>query len=90
MGPLLPFTLGSIALYSGASDPAGGYWMITDGRAISRTVYAAYFALVGTTFGPGNGSTTFNIPNIERRRAGKSVALPFLVLIREPSCGVAA
>lgn len=38
-----------------------------DGREISRTVYAAYFALVGTTYGPGNNTTTFNIPNMKGR-----------------------
>lgn len=35
-----------------------------DGRAISRTTYSDYFAIVGTTFGSGNGSTTFNIPDL--------------------------
>lgn len=34
-----------------------------DGRAISRTTYADYFSLIGTTFGAGDGSTTFNIPD---------------------------
>ncbi|MDY4611888.1 MAG: phage tail protein [Sphaerochaetaceae bacterium] len=38
-------------------------WMYCDGRAVSRTAYAALFAMIGTTFGSGNGSTTFNIPN---------------------------
>ena len=39
-------------------------YMVADGREISRTDYAEYFALVGTTWGSGNGSTTFNIPNV--------------------------
>jgi microcystin-dependent protein len=38
-------------------------YMFEDGRAISRTTYAALFSIIGTTFGAGNGSTTFNIPN---------------------------
>lgn len=38
-----------------------------DGREVSRTVYAAYFALVGTTYGPGNNTTTFNIPKMDGR-----------------------
>jgi microcystin-dependent protein len=37
------------------------------GQAISRTVYAAAFAVLGTTFGPGDGSTTFNVPDIRGR-----------------------
>jgi microcystin-dependent protein len=42
-------------------------FMRADGREINRTVYAAYFTLVGTTYGPGNNTTTFNIPNIKDR-----------------------
>lgn len=40
----------------------GGDWRFCDGAAISRTTYATLFALIGTTFGAGDGSTTFNIP----------------------------
>lgn len=43
--------------------PAGMEVVPCDGRAISRTTYASYFALVGTAFGAGDGSTTFNIPD---------------------------
>jgi microcystin-dependent protein len=67
--------LGSVMPYTGAADPAGGFWLLCDGRAISRTTYAAYFAQVGTTFGAGNGTTTFNIPaTAERVIVGKSAA----------------
>jgi microcystin-dependent protein len=62
---------GTIGWY-GTSDPAasGGIeFMIPDGRAISRTTYATLFALIGTTFGAGNGTTTFNIPNEKGRVA---------------------
>ena len=38
-------------------------WLICDGAAISRTVYAALFAVIGTDYGAGNGTTTFNIPD---------------------------
>jgi microcystin-dependent protein len=38
-------------------------WLVCDGRAISRETYSALFALIGTTFGSGDGLTTFNIPN---------------------------
>lgn len=37
-------------------------WLICDGSAVSRTTYADLFAAIGTTFGPGNGTTTFNLP----------------------------
>jgi microcystin-dependent protein len=52
---------GMISAYGGSSDPAG--WLICDGRAISRTQFAELFASIGVTFGSGNGSTTFNLPN---------------------------
>jgi microcystin-dependent protein len=44
-----------------------GRYLRPDGRAISRTTYADYFALVGTTYGVGDGSTTFNIPDVRNR-----------------------
>ena len=39
-------------------------WIPADGRALSRTTYAALFAAIGTTYGSGNGSTTFNVPDL--------------------------
>ena len=47
--------------WNGENEPEG--WMFEDGRAISRTTYPALFAVIGTKFGAGNGSTTFNIPD---------------------------
>lgn len=47
------------------SDPPG--WLFCDGRAVSRTTYAALFAAIGTKFGVGDGSTTFNIPDLRGR-----------------------
>lgn len=41
--------------------------LVADGSAVSRTTYAALFAVVGTTFGAGNGTTTFNLPNLKGR-----------------------
>lgn len=40
-----------------------GKWLLCDGRAISRTSFATLFAILGTTHGAGDGSTTFNLPN---------------------------
>jgi len=54
--------IGTIAPFGGASDPS--YWLICDGRAVSRTDYAALFGVIGTTYGAGDGSTTFNIPDL--------------------------
>lgn len=42
----------------------GSHWLPADGGAISRTTYAGLFAAIGTTYGVGDGSTTFNKPNI--------------------------
>lgn len=55
--------------YTAYTEPAG--WMIADGRAINRTTYSTYFALVGTTFGEGNGTTTFNIPTLPEIAPGR-------------------
>ena len=52
---------GEIKMWGVASAPAG--YLLCDGSAISRTTYAALFAVYSTTFGAGNGTTTFNIPN---------------------------
>lgn len=45
----------------GTTAPAG--WIFAYGQALSRTTYAALFDKFGTTFGPGNGTTTFNVPD---------------------------
>lgn len=60
---------GTIAAFAGdeISLPIG--WLICNGQAVSRTTYAALFAVVGTTYGVGNGSTTFNVPDFRGRVA---------------------
>lgn len=57
--------IGEITIYTSATLPAG--WLPCTGLAISRTTYAALFAVIGTTFGSGDGSTTFNIPTLSNR-----------------------
>jgi microcystin-dependent protein len=47
-----------------------GNWLICDGRAISRTQYSNLFTAIGSAFGSGDGSTTFNIPDLRGRVAG--------------------
>lgn len=53
---------GTIQAFGGSTAPDG--WLICDGSAISRTLYADLFAVIGTNYGAGNGKTTFNIPNL--------------------------
>jgi len=57
--------VGSVMDYAGANAPSG--WMLCFGQAISRTAYAALFAAIGTTYGAGDGSTTFNLPDLRGR-----------------------
>ena len=59
------FLPGMMSLWGGATAPAD--WLLCDGSAISRTTYANLFAAIGTTFGAGDSSTTFNIPNTAGR-----------------------
>lgn len=53
---------GAVFYFAANSAPSG--YLEADGAAISRTTYAALFAVVGTTFGTGDGSTTFNLPDL--------------------------
>lgn len=56
---------GTMAMWPAASPPGG--WLICDGSAVSRTGYAALFAIISTTFGIGDGSSTFNLPDMRGR-----------------------
>lgn len=62
-GRMLP--PGVIMDYASASVPTG--WLACDGAAVSRTTFAALFTAIGTTWGVGNGSTTFNVPDTRGR-----------------------
>ncbi|MFP2768336.1 phage tail protein [Oceanisphaera sp. KMM 10153] len=53
---------GLVAAFAMATPPEG--WLKANGAAVSRTAYAALFAAIGTTFGTGDGSTTFNLPDM--------------------------
>lgn len=57
--------LGEILAFAGSSVPEG--YLLCDGSAVSRTTYADLFAVIGTLFGTGDGSTTFNLPNCKGR-----------------------
>lgn len=60
-----PSVPGFVAIWGGASAPAG--WVLCDGGALNRTTFAALFAAIGTTHGAGDGSTTFNVPDLRGR-----------------------
>jgi microcystin-dependent protein len=57
--------VGTIAAWPAISPPAG--WLLCDGSAQSRATYAALFAVTGTDYGIGDGSTTFNLPDLRGR-----------------------
>ena len=57
--------IGGIVQYAGSTAPDG--YLICDGSAISRTTYADLFNVIGTYYGTGDGSTTFNLPNLKGR-----------------------
>jgi microcystin-dependent protein len=59
------FVSGMLMPYAGASAPSG--WLLCYGQAISRTTYADLFTALGTTYGVGDGSTTFNLPDLRGR-----------------------
>lgn len=56
---------GVIQPFGGTTAPTG--WLLCYGQAVSRTTYATLFAVVGTAFGAGDGSTTFNLPDLRGR-----------------------
>lgn len=63
-----PFSvpLGTVLPFSGGTAPNSNFVM-SNGQCISRTTYAAYFALVSTTYGACDGSTTFGVPDLRGR-----------------------
>lgn len=70
---------GAVMAWTTANAPAG--WLLCDGSAVSRTDYATLFNTIGTTYGAGDGSTTFNLPNLQGKVAvGKSSDTEFTTL----------
>ena len=57
--------VGAMLPFGGTTEPAN--WLFARGQAVSRTTYAALFAAIGTAFGAGDGSTTFNLPDLRGR-----------------------
>ncbi len=68
-----PLPSGVTLPYGGGSAPSG--FLLCDGSAVSRTTYAGLFTILSTTYGVGNGSTTFNLPDLRQRfPMGKAVS----------------
>lgn len=65
---------GLILPYGGSTVPDG--WLLCNGGAISRTTYADLFAVIGTKYGAGDGSTTFNLPNLMNVKLLKDSSVP--------------
>lgn len=60
---------GTVVAFAGSAAPSG--WLLCDGGStgVLRTTYSALFAVIGTTYGAGDGSTTFNVPDLRGRVA---------------------
>ena len=56
---------GLVAAFAASTTPSG--WLLADGQAVSRTTYSTLFSIIGTQYGTGDGSTTFNLPNLKGR-----------------------
>lgn len=67
-GPVPPTILsvpaGTLVLFVGGSNPDTNNYAVADGSAVSRTTYADLYSVVSTTYGSGDGSSTFNLPNL--------------------------
>jgi microcystin-dependent protein len=79
---------GSVSMYAGASSPTG--WLLCQGQAVSRTTYAALYTALGgasSPYGQGDGSTTFNLPDLRGRApigAGQGAGLTSRTLGDKP------
>ena len=64
-GAVVTTPTGALHIYGGTTAPTG--WLLCDGSAVSRATYADLFGAIGTNFGSGDGSTTFNLPDMRGR-----------------------
>lgn len=78
--------IGTILPYGGASAPSD--WFLCQGQSLSRTTYSELFAVIGTSFGVGDGSTTFNLPDM-REAVPKGAGLTGKSSVHYDSDGVA-
>ena len=75
---------GSLIAFAGATAPQG--YVLCDGRAVSRTTYSALFRTIGTTYGAGDGSTTFTVPDLRGRALFGADAMGGTAAGRSSSC----
>lgn len=72
-GSLALTPVGGVMDFGGSTAPSG--WLLCNGTAVSRATYAALFLIIGTTYGAGDGSTTFNVPDNRQKFAlGKAAS----------------
>lgn len=64
-GGITSLPIGAVVPYAGNTAPTG--FELCDGTEVSRSTFSALFGIIGTDFGAGDGSTTFNLPNLENR-----------------------
>jgi microcystin-dependent protein len=57
---------GSITAFAGSASPEG--WLLCNGQSVDRQIYQNLFAIIGTTYGAGDGTSTFNVPNLRGRQ----------------------
>lgn len=69
--------IGSVIVWTRNVLPAG--FLSCNGSAVSRTAYASLFSLIGTNYGAGDGTTTFNVPNITGGLTVSSGSLYYLI-----------
>lgn len=70
--------IGAVTQFAGSAAPSG--WLLCTGQEISRTTYAELFTTIGSVYGSGDGTTTFNVPNLkERIPTGVSTATDYLL-----------
>lgn len=65
LGNVTQVPAGIVSAFAGVTAPAG--WLMCYGQAVSRTEYSALFTALSTTYGSGDGSTTFNVPDLRGR-----------------------
>ena len=63
LGTLAVVPSGAVIPFAGSTAPQG--YLLCNGQAVSRTLYQNLFDVIGTTYGEGDGSTTFNLPNLQ-------------------------
>jgi len=66
-GAIVTVPIGAVICFGGDDAPSG--YVLCDGTAISRTTFANLFAVIGTNYGVGDGSTTFNVPDMKTDNA---------------------